>query len=433
MGRRAAGVKAKREGQFMVARFWHPLEKKMIRCPLGTGDAADDAERFLNLILLDPEHRIPDKCPQCVLDAWGTGIPHAEKDKTNSDMVPRALYEAALVENASLREGLEAAHNRIRVLTKQAEVLSGRKLRKGACPTLAEAAAQFCKSYKTRDRQHTANVHSLINSFATHFDYGRLEVDALDGREDEICAFIYVDTAGAAQRHWRRTYILKFLKHAGLGVDKERFPVVSSTAIKRERGAIHWLSREDAIAVAEKLLPYWATMFRVQVGIGVRPTELVTLKRSDFTKDLSVLTLTTIPDDEDGEFNLKTGSRKIQVPEVTRKLIADRLKLYGKERPGDLVFPNPRTNKAWFRRRWFFRKYKSELEEAATLAKVHTPMDSRIGRRTCASILLRSNRPDGKRYSVEDVAAILGDDPETIRKHYASIISSEVDPTAAAI
>jgi hypothetical protein len=54
-------------------------------------------------------------------------------------------------------------------------------------------------------------------------------------------------------------------------------------------------------------------------------------------------------------------------------------------------------------------------------------VDCRTGRRTCGSLLLRAKK------SIEQVASILGDRAETVREHYAKILSREVDPSAAAL
>ena len=432
MGRRRKVItETQREGGVEVVRIRHPLEKKIVRVVLGLGDAALKNLAFVNAFLMDPQHVIPEAAPPELREALG-GRAAAPAAAVAGDTVPIAVHKLVCQDRDTYKEKYHEQVNANRILRKQLEAAYGRKVRSGACPTLPEAAADFQKSYaaRSRDRWHTSNVKSLINSFVAEFKkYG--EVDALDGKEQAISDWIR-KSGGASRRHWRRTYVLMFLTHAGLALDRKLVGAVSSMEIRRERAGIRWLEKSEAAVLAAYLDPYWADVFRVQVTIGLRPTELATLKRSDFSADFSELTLAAREVDGKKEFGLKTGSRTIQVPETVRSIVRSWLPQEDAA-AADPVFPNPHTGLAWNRRRWFFRSYKAVLKAAAAEAEIHTPVDSRIGRRTCASILLRSTRPDGTRYGVEDVASILGDDPETIRKHYARILSAEVDPSAAAI
>jgi integrase len=156
-------------------------------------------------------------------------------------------------------------------------------------------------------------------------------------------------------------------------------------------------------------------VFRIQVGLGLRPGELPTLKRADFADDQSTVTLSPLL-----HLTLKTGSRTIQVPEVLRPMIRSRLRKKG------ILFSQPDGN-PWESRDAFNAAYRTELRAAAKSVGIEMKIDSYIGRRTCGSILLR------KGYSVESVAAILGISPSIVREHYAAILSHEVDPSPAAI
>ena len=130
-----------------------------------------------------------------------------------------------------------------------------------------------------------------------------------------------------------------------------------------------------------------------------------------------------------GAETLKTGSRTIPIPEDLRPIIELRA------RSGDFIFPEPkgksrakpRAQKVVTRKRpytpaegglpWrdpkmFNRRFKKSLAKAAIDAKVNMAMDSRIGRRTCASLLLQAN------ISANKIAALLGNSAEQILDSY---------------
>jgi integrase len=60
----------------------------------------------------------------------------------------------------------------------------------------------------------------------------------------------------------------------------------------------------------------------------------------------------------------------------------------------------------------FSRRYKKALTAAALAAGINCKMDSRMGRRTCASLLLQAN------VSAEKIAALLGNSAEQILDAY---------------
>jgi len=127
-----------------------------------------------------------------------------------------------------------------------------------------------------------------------------------------------------------------------------------------------------------------------------------------------------------GSLTLKQGPRTIIVPSTVRTIVGRRLKA------GDVIFPDPSTKAAWKDPKKYNRSFRTALRAAVPavnfVLKVKEQitdadaLDCRTGRRTCGSLLLRAGS------SIEEVAAILGDNPQTVREHYAAILSSEVDP-----
>jgi hypothetical protein len=76
------------------------------------------------------------------------------------------------------------------------------------------------------------------------------------------------------------------------------------------------------------------------------------------------------------------------------------------------MFPDPKTGKPWSNPVVFCRKFVRQLSKAAHAAAITTPMDARIGRRTCASLLVQDN------VSAEKIAALLGNNPAVVLEHY---------------
>ena len=64
-----------------------------------------------------------------------------------------------------------------------------------------------------------------------------------------------------------------------------------------------------------------------------------------------------------------------------------------------VVFPEESTGATWRDPIAFDKAYSRALKDAARAAGIETKVDCRIGRRTCASILIRAGR------STEEVAA----------------------------
>jgi site-specific recombinase XerD len=187
---------------------------------------------------------------------------------------------------------------------------------------------------------------------------------------------------------------------------------VKRSEIRRDRGGIRWLEGKSANELHNHLPKPWSQVFQIQCQIGLRPSEVPTLKRTDFAPDLHTLTLSPVPRTD---LTLKTGPRTIGIHRYPEILPVFRDLLDSTRE--DLIFND--RGKPWNLDQ-FMKQYRRALRAAASAAGIRTKVDARIGRRTCASILLRTGK------SVEQVAALLGDDPKTIREHYAAILPHEV-------
>lgn len=440
MGRPRVALTASKEGKTYVCRLNHPIRKKALRIRLA--DESDTRGRDtrlakLNTIFLNPAHwhDRPADTPDDLWAAWiGDEFEAPEREYSAKEYLVELLGQdiAAEVEQeigALYRDEIEDLKQRLKAARKEAEHWKGGKLRTGAVPLLGAAFDTWSEAYKGRDKGQTANVLGAIGRFVKEFgrdtaadtvEAGKLDswvrglTDDRKGRKSG--KLLYPGRLiGPSRRRDVRQYVLRFLRDSGVDLDRKAVTAVSKAQLRAGRGAIRWLERSQAIAVAAALPGYWRALFRFQCATGLRPSELLTLKRGDFTPDHSLLTLSPR-----GKYTLKTGPRSLQIPAAVRPIIKERL------RRGDVLFLKP-NRQDWRGEDYFYRRYRRFLARAGKRAGVRFKIGCRIGRSTCGSQLLRAG------VSVDAVAALLGDDPETIREHYAAILPHEVDPAAAAL
>ena len=451
-----------KRGVAYVVYFWHPLRGRTERIKLGD-DAGIAGVKLgkLNAIFTDPKNwdDPPEGTPEDIRVAW---LGSDAETKLRPGRIVQGKLETNLSDAEAFQMKLDLEFYKgecerltglLRARDRELEHWRGKKTRGDApCPKLGEACAAWLAKYKGRDADHTKNTGYDLWRFVKHFDPekngipagSKVEVDDFAGREKDIDVWLrgmtkkkkvlgelqkdpvtgeekplveYRDVpVGAGRRAQIRRAVLRFLEDSGAAIHRKSVTTIKKKEVRAGRGRIRWLEREQAEAMAKALPAPWNDYFRVQVALGPRPDELITLKRDDFPEDFKTMTLSPL-----GDLTLKQGSRSVQVPEAVRGIIKRRLE------KSDVVFPDPATGKPWENPKDYNKAYNRALKAAAEAAGIMTKVDCRIGRRTCASLLLRAGK------SVEAVASILGDDPATIREHYAAILPHEVDPSAAAL
>ena len=420
MGRPRKPLKRVRRGRIWVVKFRHPLTGRTTRINLGeTETEAGHCMDHLNGIWQNPAawRQLPEGTPQRIKDAWTAapkvtvGIGEARQD---GELIDEVDVGRLASENAALRQAVERLGTEKLVLERKLEALWGRKVRKGPSPTLRTALDAWLRDFKRGSPAHRRNVTRELERFVHAFGSKTL-VDDLSGQERRLDAWLADQDVVASRRQQIRIYVLRFLDDSGLHIDRKKVPAVKLKNIRSDRKPIRWLSKARAVRVAEALPNGMADAWRVQVALGLRPTELITLQRSNFSRELSAVTLAPL-----GNLTLKTGPRTIQVPKPIRDLIRRRLESC------DILFPDE-AGEPYADPRLFWQRYNRALAAAGKATAAPFGLDARTGRRTCASILLRAGR------STEEVAILLGDRAETIREHYARLLPVEVDPSAAAL
>lgn len=232
-------------------------------------------------------------------------------------------------------------------------------------------------------------------------------------------------TIGASRRQEIRRVVLRFLRESGAEMDAKAIKRPSKKDVRNDRGAIRWLTRDQAQAVAGAIVnPYYADCFRVQLALGLRPDELLTLKKADFSELGGKMTLTLSPL---GNLTLKEGSRSVIVPEHVRPILTRRM-----EGEKTILFDYvgrtvKKAGQPWPDAKFFDRKYIKALRTGGKAAGVPFELDCRVARRTCATLLL------GAGVAPKAVADILGDNLQTVLEHYAAAIPGTNDPSKAAV
>jgi integrase len=426
------------EGNFYVVRFRHPTSQKVVRWKMGKypleTEAAESRFRALNRVFLNEAEWLEPNLPHDLKEMWKgakAGVRFVGKEKqlqVDGQPVESTVINTgklyAIIEN--LTTDLAAARAEASKFRRLYEGSIGRKSREGASPTLQQALDNWTANYVGRDPDHTRIVTNDLKRFVAHFKPDT-EIDSLDGKERDVDTWLRGlkiqdgirkgQSLSAGRRFQIRTHVLAFMRDSGTPLKAEAIHRPSKDDVRADRGEIRWLEKGQAQKLAAELPAPWCDYFRVQVGTGLRPDELITLKRSDFTKDFSRLTLS-----EYGALTLKQGPRTIMVPVPVREIIKRRL-----DGDNNTVFPDTTTDAPWVNPKTYNRFYLKALRKAASDAGIKVKVDCRTGRRTCGSLLLRAKQ------SIEQVAAILGDRVETVREHYAKILSKEVDPSAAAL
>jgi len=417
MGRVRKRLQAFSEPSGLAVRFLHPVSLRTVRISLGQGSIADSRLRDLNTIFLDPTvwRDPPATVDPEIRSKW---LIHCDSKGVKRPVDAPTPEEIAALEAEiqRLTDKVATQEREIVALRKYNEQILGRKMRVGSWPSLEKACEEWKAKYQGRDNRHIKNVGWMLDVFVKKFN-GDTRLDLLEGQEKEIEAWLRGLKAKAGVRGQYRRYVLKFLTESGLAIDRKLIPAPKKHEVRRDRKRIEWLDVKQAKLVAEKLPEYFADCWRVQVALGLRPDELITLKKSDLRGNM--LTLAPLE-----HLTLKTGSRTIQVQPKTLKLLKARLE------SSDIVFPQcvtPRQlepNIPWKSETWFDRRYRTALQ---TIDGMPFKLDCRTGRRTCGSILLREG------HSVEEVAALLGDRIETVKEHYAAILPAEIRAIATAI
>jgi len=435
MGRPIKPVTATHENGGHFAYFFHPVRQRTVCINLGSDAEYRDSLQALNAIRLDPQqwHEPSKKHPESIRRQWlGPDAVvkllgnKAGKGKASTPASGKALARQTVKIDVYERKIAELQA----VIERQAREIEhwrGKKLKRGPRMSLRQAVDTWFESWsKRKDEGYAATVKWDLEKFVSEFGADTM-TNEMEGREADINAWIQgmkvpVERdddgtvtkwrpASASRVHQVRIAVLKMLTESGVSIDRKA--VARAEKVDKP---IHWLSREQAEKLAKALPPYYADCFRVQVAIGLRPQELLTLTEGNFRNDYATLVLA-----ETHGITLKTDSRTIPVPEHLRSL----LKLRAKQNV--LLFPDPDNGKPWKNEKCFFRRYNLRLRQAAQECGIKTPMDCRIGRRTCASLLIQEN------VSAEKVAALLGNTPDMILTHYGDPDIANLNLTSTAI
>ena len=395
-------------GGSATCQFWHPLLQRNIRVQLGDAGSARINRDKLDRIRFDENlwYNLPEDTPEHIVTAWTQNREFAPPERAGEE-VERAeaqFWRAQYQLEVQARKALE----------REVGELRGRRY---GSPDVTLGAAQttFLATLKKspKDKDHRDDTRFIVNALVRHFG-ATTPLGDLANREPQLRAWIEArrgkegGSLTIGRMRQIRMTICRFLEDSGLRIDRVAF---KGWRERGEQQPITWMSDEEVAAQIERMGGpgnYWADLFSLQCQTGLRPTEIPTLKILDVDLDRGVLTLS----EGGGDLTLKQGSRTIPLSETAKEILKRRI---AAAKDG-FLFPADR-GKRWCNQKYFCRFYNRYLQVT----------DARMGRRTAGSLWLRA----GMR--VEHVAALLGDDPKTVRRCYARILSHEVTlPTSGA-
>jgi integrase len=379
--------------------FWHPLTKKTKCIRLGA-DEVQATTNFSKLVWLKDhqEHwrNPPGTLPEVVLRAWGSGEagPSAVTKLTPGSFSPELVKK--LIHEIRERE---------KIISRQHAELVALRGSMYDLPelTVEEAVEQFLDTY-TGSVKQVRNVKTILNRFARDW---KVQIKALKGKESNLRSWIDGLKMKPGGKNQYRIAILMMLDRSGLKLDRDEIKPWTE-----DDPYIRWLSREEAVAVRDQLTGEWREAWQIQVGTGMRPSEMPTIERADLDGDM--LTIRS----KEGRMTAKTGSRTIKVPPNALAALKRQLSKH------NCAFVSDKYKQAYKTQEAFYKWYSRALDQVTG-----TPfaLDLRTARRTCGSLMIR------QRHTVDEVAAYLGSSPEIIRRHYARILPHEVSGAAADI
>jgi hypothetical protein len=482
MQKRGIGCTVRQFGRKYYVKFRLPKTGLQIQKSLQTTQAsiAFKYKELIDDIINDPEHKIPELCPPVVKEIFGTKMttvlvsgvkrikypvhnPWAELLQIDTlpdlsrgltDEIKQRFNKGLLVQIASLskevgrlqeaeqkwelekaasRETVKKLQDQVMELTREINYWKGRRLSKTECGTLEQEQTKYIEMFKQRKlkRDYIKDVCFTIERFVREFG-PKLNVAEVDEHKINTWLQTYRKPDGGditeRRRKFIRTTVLKFLTTVtNKAFDRDAIEKVSYHRMNRERKEIIWLDQLEAErlvnAMRELHGDYWGDVARIQLDMGWRPEEL-TMLRSELATD-RVITLDVV----DG-IAPKTGKRSVQVQTTTRDAVRRRLSdtspllfprrgFKGKTRRPRVPRAGPIQNIMWYGRT-FDRVFLSLLKAAKEKAQIKKPIDCRTLRRTFGSLQLRNGRRD------IEVAALMGDLVETVRRHYARILAEEV-------
>jgi len=437
-------LEMKNEGNIFVTRFRHPCtaDARVVRIRLGV--ERSEAQNFLsqlNTVFLHKQnwHVKPTHVDIEVWNAWkdplggivvsssGLVVDGVQVRKGGD---ARTLAREAILQSKLTFKEQECSELRrqLRTVQKQLEHALGKKLRTGPCPTLKVALEQWLENYTGHDDHHTQCVRTDLQRFTKQFGE-ETPVDEIEGLERRIDGWInglkaewgkrVGKTISAGRRKQLQQRIRRFLADSGVLLNHSAFTKIKGEQVKRDRGAIVWLDREEIAKLIKHLEQPWKDAFSLQIETGLRPEELGTLRKGNFDDKFTKLTLSPA-----APFELKTGSRTIHLTGISKHTRAMLKKQFEQN---EILIPQT-TGEAWVTEEWFYRSFNRALKAAGKKAGLPNtkPLDCRTGRRTFGSLVLRG---DGwQKMNEIELAQIMGNSPRTIRLHYAALLDGEVKP-----
>ena len=303
MGRKRQPIKLnqlKKAGDRYFLYLKHPIRKRTVCFAMGKASEVTHSVEALNRIYMNedlwlnpPQDQTPSRIyaqwlgPDGILKLHGSGS--VERGQETLEITPeKVIAQQSIIE--MLKRQLEVFQQRCEQQGRELETLRGDHYQPVKCLTLGEARDKVLQSIGTKDSNHVKHVKQDLGRFVAQFG-ATTRVDTFRGAEFRINTWLQSlrkrngQPLGPNARQYFRIYILKLLKTGGARIDDSKITPITKKELASKRQKIRWLTNAQAQAVLENLPQPYADAFKIQVRIGLRPFELLTLQRSNFTED----------------------------------------------------------------------------------------------------------------------------------------------------
>jgi len=357
-----------------------------------------------------------------------------------------ALYQTAIAERDAFKLEVERLKIRNRELEGLLKKVNNRITHEQQPVTMADAVTAFLDSGHGSDSHWQKDLKSYCNRFRDSVGKDKnifdvMPSDVIDWLEDvggewegkttkNAAGAINQFMANQTRGQWNDFELMEWLRRNVKGSAKDYF----------------WLEDAEADVLIETLGnfgEYWSDVATIQRACGFRPEELPLIQVKNVDLEGRSIFIEHILDNTGKEIRtLKTArsTDKVNVPAFAMPALKRRVKAAGESIillprnaesgtgahwPGysdfewkNQMWPDPDTNSG----KPFSHAYRTRLQDAAEAMGLPTAerVVARTFRSTCGKELLLSGK------STEQVAAVLRDNPETVRKHYARLLAQDV-------
>ncbi len=272
-----------------------------------------------------------------------------------------------------------------------------------SCPSATESKEEFLKTISHLSRGSISEHKRIIEAFIKNAEDRNISAYTSSDIEKYLLDNSHDHKSPGARFNRLRVYLVKFFNWTS---EKYSFlnPILKVKKLKEtQKEDIHWHEIEEVIEVIENEEEvYWKRIIATYLYTGMSSHELRGVRKIDVDSKSIYVT-------PHNERTLKTNNRKrkINISSILKPYITAQMKTSGK-----YLFPPTIGHLELWHEDTLSRELNWRLKDDMSALSL---------RRTFGSLLLRSGKTSS------EVAAVMGNSEEMIRRHYARLLSSEID------